>query len=206
METDDYLPISALQHLLFCERQCALIHIEQVWTENVFTAEGRVLHERADIPGTENRPGVRIVRALRLTSDRLNLSGIADIVEFHKAENGEIPYPVEYKRGRRGEFLHDAIQLCAQAMALEEMLGIPVPEGALYYHKTRRRQTVAIDGSLREKTQKAAKHLHELIKSGVTPPPKVGKWCQSCSLLDACMPGSVGNASVRGYMEKIVKG
>ncbi len=205
MDTDDYLPISALQHLLFCERQCALIHIEQAWSENVFTAEGRVLHDKADTPGVENRPGVRVVRALRITSEQLGVSGVADIVEFHKTESGEIPYPVEYKRGKRGDRPFDSVQLCAQAMALEEMLGVPVPEGAVYYHQTRRRKVIPLDAELRGTTEKAAKRLHELIRSGVTPLPRLGEWCESCSLLEICMPGTIGKTVVKNYLNDVAK-
>lgn len=206
MDADDYLPISALQHLLFCERQCALIHIEQAWSENVFTAEGRALHDKADTPGVENRPGVRVARALRITSERLRISGIADIIEFHKTETGEIPYPVEYKRGKRGDRPYDAVQLCAQAMALEEMLGAPVPEGAIYYHQTRRRKVIALDDELRAATENAAKRLHELIRSGVTPLPRQGEWCESCSLLEICMPGAIGKTTVKNYLDGITRG
>ena len=133
---DDLLPLSALQHLLFCERQCALIHIEQVWDDNALTVQGQFLHERVDRVDAERHPGVRIERALPLRSDRLRLVGRADVVEFH-AIPGEPerhqPVPVEYKRGRRRRWLHDEVQLCAQAMCLEEMLGVAVPRGALYH-------------------------------------------------------------------------
>ena len=168
----DLLPISALQHLLYCERQCALIHIEQAWVENRLTAEGRVLHEKVHGGEAETRPGVRIVRAPRLHSFRIGLFGVADVVEFHKLDdagrprNPPVPFPVEYKRGRPKRGDEDRVQLCAQAMCLEEMLGAPVPAGALFYGKPRRRDEVCFDESLRGLTERTAQRLHELLASG----------------------------------------
>jgi len=138
---DDLIPISALQHFVFCERQCALIHIEQAWTENRLTAEGRLLHERVHDQGGESRAGVRIERGLPLRSLRLGLVGVADVVEFHPlSEGGWRPFPVEYKRGKPKRNACDEIQVCAQALCLEEMLGVRIPAGALFYGKTHRSQ------------------------------------------------------------------
>jgi CRISPR-associated exonuclease Cas4 len=188
---DDYLPLSGLQHLLFCERQCALIHVEQVWAENALTTQGKLLHERVDLQGLEQRPGVRIERAVPLRSDRLRLIGKADVVEFH-AVPGESrrwqPFPVEYKRGRRRKWLHDEVQVCAQAMCLEEMVGVPVPEGALYYAASRRRREVTIDAALRGETVTAAARFHELVAKGETPPAQLQRKCVNCSLHEICLP------------------
>jgi CRISPR-associated exonuclease Cas4 len=132
-EDDGLLPLSGLQHLLFCERQCALIHVEQIWADNALTTQGELLHEHVDLPALEQRPGVRIERAVPLRSDRLRLIGKADVVEFHAVPSQPgrwQPFPVEYKRGRRRKWLHDEVQVCAQAMCLEEMVGVPVPRGA----------------------------------------------------------------------------
>jgi CRISPR-associated exonuclease Cas4 len=182
----DLLPISALQHLLYCERQCALIHIERVWEENFFTAEGRVMHERAHDGPSESRPGIRIARGLSLASERLGLSGQADIVEFQA--DGRI-IPVEYKRGKPKAHRADEVQLCAQAICLEEMHGVAVPSGFLFYGKTRRRMDVAFDSGLRSLTQALAVRLHALIGSGQTPSPVYEtKKCTACSLIEICMP------------------
>lgn len=186
---DDLLPLSALQHLLFCERQCALIHIEQVWTENFFTAQGRVMHERVDQGGRESRKDVRLEFGVPMRSLRLGLTGKADMVELHKQEDGSWrPYPVEYKRGRPKKEDWDRVQLCAQALCLEEMLDCSISTGALFYGKNRRRQIVNFDYVLRKETERAAFRLHELVRSGITPPAAYNKKCESCSLLHLCMP------------------
>lgn len=208
---DDLLPISALQHYLYCPRQCALIHVERAWAENVFTAEGRLLHERVDRPQSESRAGVRVAYGLLLRSMRLGLTGRADVVEFHGQGDRKVPFPVEYKRGRPKQKDWDRIQLCAQAMCLEEMLegemlGTRVPEGALFYGKTRRREQVAFDESLRGLTAETARALHELVASGVTPPPVADERCAACSLAGRCLPkAGAGKASARAYTLKAMR-
>ncbi|MGK0190698.1 MAG: CRISPR-associated exonuclease Cas4 [Verrucomicrobiales bacterium] len=182
------LPLSALQHLLFCERQCALIHIEQVWAENRFTTEGNILHERAHDGPDEARPGVRIRRGLPIRSVALGVLGIADIVEFH--EDGTV-LPVEYKRGKPKSHSADEVQICAQAICLEEMLGTSIPSGFLYYGKNRRRHEVEFNETLRALTVEAARRLHEMIGSHVTPPAIKEKKCESCSLIELCMPDAL---------------
>ena len=184
----DLLPISALQHLLFCPRQCALIHNEQLWAENYLTAQGQVLHQKAHEPKHESRAGVRINRSLYLSSCTHGLRGIADIVEFHKDST---IFPVEYKRGRPKASDCDRIQLCAQALCLEEMLNLPVPRGALYYGAQRRRTLVDFDSDLRQATTAAATDLHALIASGRTPTAKREPKCDACSLLKLCLPGAL---------------
>jgi len=203
---DDLLPLSALQHLLFCERQCALIHIEQVWSENLFTAEGRILHERADSGERQTRNDVRIETAVALRSFRLGLSGKADVVEYHRDEQGNWrPFPVEYKRGRPKAANWDQAQLCAQALCLEEMLLCPVPEGALFYGKNRRRQVVSFDEQLRRETEEAAARLHALVRSGRTPPARYAKKCESCSLINLCMPKVTGvRKNVGRYLSRVL--
>ena len=149
------LPLSALNHLLYCERRCALIHIEGVFEENAFTLEGSLRHEAADTPGYETRSGVRAVRALPLYSRRLGLSGRADIVEFSRAPGGrELPCPIDYKRGARRRWENDDVQLCAQALCLEEMLGVEVPRGAIFHAASKRRREVEFAPQLREATCK----------------------------------------------------
>ena len=152
---EDLLPLSALQHLLFCERQCALIHVEQLWDENLFTAEGRVIHERVHEQGGESRGNIRIERGLPLRSFRLGLVGKADVVEFHRVTTQRWqPFPVEFKRGKPKRDDCDKVQLCAQALCLEEMLATVVEAGALYYGRTRRRLDIAFDTGLRDETEK----------------------------------------------------
>ncbi len=211
---DDLLPLSGLQHLVFCERQCALIHVEGAWADNPFTLEGSHLHESADIPGLESRGDLRISRSLRLRSLRLGISGIADVVEFHR-EDGDTgsgttlpavagrwrPYPVEYKRGRKRNQRANEIQLCAQALCLEEMLGAPVREGALYYGKSRRRLEVEFSNSLRAATEAACWRLRDLLYGGRTPLARREKKCNDCSLLEICKPDALG-FSVASYLKR----
>lgn len=190
---DDLIPLSALQHFLFCSRQCALIHVEQVWEENRLTAEGRILHERVDLGGAEKRRDVKRVFALPIRSLRLGLSGKADVVEFHLQTNGVWhPYPVEHKRGRRKSADWDRVQLCAQALCLEEMLEVPVPDGALFYGKEQRREAVTFDERLRQETENTARAVHELLAAGRTPAAEYSAKCDNCSLIDVCLPRGVG--------------
>lgn len=182
------LPLSALQHLLFCERQCALIHIEQVWADNQFTAEGNLLHERTHEGPDESRPGVRITRGMPVRSFALGVSGQCDVVEFHL--NGEV-MPVEYKRGKPKAHAADEVQLCAQAICLEEMLGRSLERGMLYYGARRRRTDVLFHQALRELTHETARRLHALFDLRQTPPAQREKKCESCSLLAICMPDAL---------------
>ena len=181
----DLLPLSALQHYIYCPRQCALIHLEQQWVENRYTAEGRAQHSRVDRPEHETRDGIRTEYAVLLRSLRLGLIGKADAVEFH-AEN---VFPVEHKRGRPKPTHCDLVQLCAQALCLEETLGVKIGEGAIFYGQPRRRLPVEISSELRKETEQTAAALHQLIQSGKTPPADYDKKkCEACSLLEICMP------------------
>jgi len=235
---DDLLPLSALQHLMFCERRAALIHLEHVWDENAATVEGHHLHDSAHDVGTDSRGEVRIARGLMLRSLRIGLSGKSDVVEFHlltptlsssrRGGEGERsatdshslslarerdrvrvnegvrlegvdglwrPFPVEYKRGRKRHERSYEVQVCAQALCLEEMLGVTVPEGALFYGKTARRQAVVFDDGLRGETEKAAERLHELFRLRSTPKAVyVKNKCRQCSLVDVCLPKQTGTS------------
>lgn len=210
---DDLLPLSALQHLLFCERQCALIHIEQAWAENLYTAEGRIMHERVDTPRSESRGDVRTTSGVALRSLRMGLIGKADVIEFHRriapGGQGEAfwqPFPVEYKRGRPKSQDWDKVQLCAQALCLEEMLGVKVEEGALFYGKTRRRVNVTFDPTLRGKTEETAARLHSLIQQRRTPPPVYKAACENCSFLESCLPQALSRGqSVRKYLKEVIE-
>lgn len=211
---DDLIPISALADFTFCERRAALHFIERVWEDNLFTAEGTILHERVDASGSEVRGNLRTAHSVWLRSLVLGLIGKADVVEFHKAETGGVklegasglwlPFPVEYKRGHLRHERSFEIQLCAQAICLEEMLGGNIPSGAIFYGKTRRRMDVVFDKALRTEVEETARRIHGLIESGITPKAEYSKKCKKCSLLELCMPktcGKTGKASA--YLLKI---
>ncbi|MEK6676991.1 MAG: CRISPR-associated protein Cas4 [Planctomycetota bacterium] len=226
----DLLPLSGLQHLAYCERQWALIHLEQTWAENRLTVEGRQLHERVDKPGGKSRRDLRIVRGLAIQSLRLGLSGRADVVEFHRlaakeplgshgsedqSDSGVVlagqdgrwrPFPVEYKRGKPKLGNCDRVQLCAQALCLEEMLGVRIPSGALFYGQTRRRDDVVFERALRDETERLAEQMHELFRVGVTPRVLYErKRCDRCSLYDRCLPKTTGpSRSVAAYLAAAV--
>ncbi len=223
---DDLLQLSALQHLLFCPRQCGLIHIEQQWVENRFTAEGRLMHERVHSDGRESRGEIRTVFGVSFRSLALGVVGKADVVEFHlTAKDGVTvidetlaakhqkddsrywqPFPVEYKRGKPKQDSSDLVQLCAQAICLEEMTGLAVPCGALFYGKKRKRQPVEFDAALRTETADAARQLHNLVASGKTPLPVYSPKCDSCSFIDVCLPKAMeGRGRVDGYYDAILK-
>ena len=257
---DDFLPISALQHLLFCERQTALIHIERLWEDNRWTAEGNVLHQKADAAKSETRDGVRITRGLQVHSFRLGLSGVCDVVQFKPPEfeteqnislpkriqrelnrmtnrateeggarasesedfssetkssvapsldgapsfAGWIITPVEYKRGRPKANDCDRVQLCAQAMALEEMLGVAIARGDLFYGSQQRRTSVTFDDALRQKTVDTAARLHDLIRSQQTPITMKQKKCDKCSLLNVCLPPAAQQPSASDYLNIMI--
>lgn len=190
-DTTEPLPISGLQHLVFCPRQWALIHLEQAWEENQLTAEGRLLHECADLPGQSRRHATRTARGVMLESRRLRLTGRADIVEFRPE-----PFPVEYKRGKRKPTDCDLVQLCAQALCLEEMLGTAVPQGAIFYGEPRRRQEVIFTPELRFRVETLASTMHQMYASRETPPAEPGAHCRRCSLVELCLPNATANRSI----------
>jgi CRISPR-associated exonuclease Cas4 len=215
---DDLLPLSALQHLVFCERQCALIHIEHVWADNALTVQGEHLHDKVHETGdrTESHGDIRIARGLALRSLRLGLSGVADIVEFHRVNEAGIhlpgvgglwkPFPVEYKRGRPKKDRCDEVQVCAQAICLEEMLGVDIPEGALFYGATHHRFNVNFDAALRAKTVHAALRLHDLIRNRKTPPAVREPKCDRCSLMEICMPEVAAKShSAKSYLDSAIR-
>jgi len=196
------LLLSGIQHFAFCERQWSLIHIEQVWQENLLTVEGRHVHERVDDPfDDESRGDLRIVRSMPVLSRELGLQGVADMVEFHRqplcgpdtailrnTEGFWRPRPVEFKRGKPKPDDRDAVQLCAQALCLEEMMATRISHGDIYYWQTRRRQAVEFSDTLRTRTKSLAVRMHKLFEAGVTVTNVKGKSCQSCSLREACQP------------------
>lgn len=202
-ETDP-IPLSAVQHAVYCLRQAALIHLERLWAENRFTAEGDVLHAVADKGGSRKVRGVRRVLSLPLASKRLNLTGIADLVEFQPGAAHEVPFPVEYKRGKPKLHRADEVQLCAQALCLEEMTGTPVPEGALFYAQTKRRVAVPFDVDLRALTETTVAELATVFASRITPAPTPHRSrCRACSLLDLCHPDVVARP-VRQWRDRML--
>ena len=204
---EDLIMLSALQHYVYCERQCALIHIEQLWDENRMTAEGRIMHERVHEQNRESRRDVRIEYGIPLRSLRLGLIGKADVVEFHRVRKEFWqPFPVEYKRGKPKHDHCDLIQLCAQAICLEEMLSVSIPSGVIFYGRTRRRLDVSFDETLRRETEDAAEKARQLIASGITPPPIYEKRCESCSLIGECIPKTIEKkASVKRYLARMMR-
>lgn len=185
---DDPIMISALEHYSYCPRQCALIHVEQTFDENLYTLRGQAVHKRVDEPESEIVDGVRVERAVPLWSKGLGLIGRADVVEFH----GDVPYPVEYKHGPRREQEHDDLQLCAQAICLEEMTGKTVPRGAIYHHSSRRRREVIFISALRDRTAEVVTLIRTMVEAKTIPPPVNDARCNHCSLSEACMPAVIG--------------
>ena len=214
-EIDDYLQISGLQHFSFCRRQWALVYLEQQWSENIRTAEGRIEHERAhDETLSEKRGGLLIIRGMRVVSHRLQLSGVCDVVEFRTDESGVelygregkwIPMPVEYKHGTSKENDADRLQLCAQAMALEEMLACEVPQGAIFYASPRHREYVDINTELRDKAISMAKEMNEYFRRGYTPKVKPRKHCNACSLKELCLPSLQRHVNSEKYIYDHIK-
>jgi CRISPR-associated exonuclease Cas4 len=217
---DDLLPISALQHLAFCERQWALIHLEGAWEENPLTVEGHQLHDRVHEEDTEVRGDLRIAHGLRLRSLRLGLTGKADVVEFHRLTEDQNnsagvklegvpdmwkPIIVEYKHGKPKPDSCDEVQLCAQTLCLEEMMGVSIPSGTLFYGKPRRRYDVPLDEALRKETESLAVHLHELNQAGKTPAAQYTPKCPSCSLIELCLPKATGGQrNVHKYLSRAI--
>jgi CRISPR-associated exonuclease Cas4 len=222
---EDFLPISLLQHLLFCPRRAALVHIEGIWSDNIFTALGQDMHERVHTTEVESRKDLRVTRGLLLRSLTLGVTGKSDVVEFHRldelesnsasADLGAIKlkgvrgrwraYPVEYKSGHLRHQVGHEIQLCAQAICIEEMLDTQVTEGSIYYGKTGRRLDLVFDSQLRSATETACHQLHTVLNSERTPPAKYEPKCAKCSLLDFCLPKVVSqNRSVKSYMDRII--
>ena len=195
-DDDDLILISALEHWSYCPRQCALIHLEQTYDENLYTLRGNRAHRAADEVGEMSERGVRVARAVPLWSRRLGLTGRADVVEFH----GETPYPVEYKAGSRRTWGHEALQLCAQALCLEEMLTTAVPAGAVWYHGSRQRREVIFDDALRVMVAEATVAVRDMLAGTRLPPAPNDARCPKCSLFDACLPALAAHpARIRGF-------
>ncbi|WP_156540569.1 CRISPR-associated protein Cas4 [Gallibacterium genomosp. 3] len=195
------ISLSALQHYAFCPRQCALIHNEQVWAENYLTAQGAILHERVDSGVTETRKNIRYERSVHVSSEKLDLAGILDMLE-HNLQTGTLK-PIEYKRGKPKPTLIDEIQLCAQALCLEEMLNQKIDEGALWYQQTRHRIPILFTNQLRTKTLTIIEQVHRLLESGKTPLPTYSKQCKACSLFEFCQPQLFNNDKSISYVANL---
>ena len=195
----DYLLLSGLQHLCFCPRQCAFIHVEQLWSENYFTASGRILHEKVHGGIGESRRCIRTERDLKIASRRLGVTGKTDAVEFYS--DGTV-IPIEYKHGKPKEDFSDEVQLCAQAMCLEEMLLCEIPEGSLYYGETRRRQVVAFTPELRGRVRHMLEAMQDDMARGHTPSVKADKRCAACSMKEICLPGLRRSPPVAAYLQR----
>lgn len=218
---NDYLHLSGIQHMAFCDRQWALIYLEQAWAENSRTIEGKHLHERTDDPSLdETRKGIRVVRAMPIICHKLGLQGIADVVEFQRIgeyQEGKTikldnrsgwwrPYPVEYKHGKPKPDDRDAVQLCAQAMSLEEMLKVEINIGYLYYGKIRRREEVCLNSFLRGRTKELSEKMHMMLVTGKTPKAQRGKRCSLCSLVEICQPNlAIRHKSVANYLKRMLE-
>lgn len=198
-EAPDPIMLSALQHWSYCPRQCALIHLEQAFDENVHTMRGNAAHERVDDPGFETFEGVRSERALPVWSDRLGLVGKCDVVEFHP--DGHI-YPVEYKHGRKKPQAHDDLQLAAQALCLEEMFGKSISNGAIYHHTSRRRREVTLTTALKQQVEDTVAAIRAMLNSGKLPPPANDQRCKECSLNDICQPQAMAHSTQHTALEQ----
>jgi len=223
-QDDELVMLSSLQHYQFCKRQCALIHLEGVWEDNFLTASGKVLHKHVDSGFHETRSNLHIATSLRLVSREFGLTGVADLVEFHACdkavcENGCViatslpgkrgfwkPYPVEYKRGKPKTHRADEVQLCAQALCLEEMLHVTIFSGALFYGENRRRTEVSFDNELRSLTKHIASKVHELLDDGELPPAILNDSCEACSIVNSCCPKRLQrNFSVDAWIDKNIE-
>ncbi len=215
-EEEDFIQLSSLQHFLFCPRQCALAYKELSWIENEYTALGRLLHNKVHSSGTEKRGDLLLVRGLWISSKTLGLSGQADMVEFHRCEDDSgarlkgqpgfwRPFPVEYKRGRPKKDPADEVQLCAQALCLEEMLEVSIPGGAIFYGKNKRRHNVDFSDDLRSLTEDTARRIHALFNREKIPAPNYDKRCEACSLKEICLPRVINPSNVKGYLYRMVR-
>lgn len=200
---DDYIQISALQHYVYCPRQCGLIHVENAWNDNMFTVRGEILHDKVDTDTYETRGTKKTVRGLRIHSQRLGIVGRCDVVEFRESKNGDEILPVEFKSGEPKEDISDKVQLCAQVLCLEEMLNIKIQKGAFFYGKIRRRNMVEIEAELREKTENIIAAVHDIVMSKKVPPAEYSQKCRNCSLEDVCMPRAMNEKKLKKYMKEL---
>ena len=197
---DDFIKISALQHYVYCPRQCGLIHVDDAWQENVFTVRGNILHEKVDTDTYESRGNTKTVRGLRIHSYKFGITGRCDVVEFKETENGKVVLPVEFKSGEPKEDISDKVQLCAQALCLEEMLNITIKQGAFFYGKIRRRNIVEIDKELRIQTENIILAVRQIVESKKIPVAEYQTKCHNCSLQSICQPKAMNKKKLQNYI------
>jgi CRISPR-associated exonuclease Cas4 len=197
---DDFIMISALQHYVYCPRQCGLIHVEDVWHENMFTTRGNIMHEKADTDTYETRGNVKTVRGLRIHSFNYGIVGRCDVVEFRENNSGKIILPVEFKSGEPKEDISDKVQLCAQVICLEEMMSTSITEGAFFYGKIRRRNSVQIDNDLRAKTINIINSVREIVQNKKAPRAEYNAKCRNCSLQSICQPKAMNSKKLQNYI------
>lgn len=200
---DDFIMISALQHYVYCPRQCGLIHVDDVWHENVFTVRGSILHEKVDTDTYETRGTKRTVRGLRIHSFRLGITGRCDVVEFKETKTSEEIMPVEFKSGEPKDDISDKVQLCAQVFCLEEMLNVEIMQGAFFYGKIRRRDVVEIDNELRLQTESIISSVREIVSKKIVPTAEYSAKCRNCSLLDVCQPKAMNKRKLNNYIKEL---
>ncbi len=200
---DKFIQLSALQHYVFCPRQCALIHVDDVWNDNVFTVRGNILHEKVDTDTYETRGTLKTVRALKIHSFRLGLAGKCDVVEFRQGKDGIEILPVEFKAGQPKQNISDEVQLCAQALCLEEMMKTEVKRGAFFYGRIRRRVQIEISEQLRTQTEEIIASVHDIVERKYVPVAKYEKKCNSCSLEDVCVPKAMNERKLKAYLKEL---
>lgn len=200
---DDFIMISALQHYIFCPRQCGLIHIDDVWQENLFTVRGEILHEKVDTDSYETRGDIKTVRGLRIHSFKYGLVGRCDVVEFRQTKNGKEILPVEFKAGEPKEDVSDKVQLCAQVFCLEEMLNTQITKAAFFYGKIRRRDVVNIDSELRYQTEQVIENVKKIISEKKIPIIEYSSKCRNCSLINICQPKALNHKKLQNYIKEL---
>ena len=198
---DDFIMISALQHYVYCPRQCALIHVDDVWQENLFTTRGNIMHEKVDTDTYESRGTLKTIRGLRIHSFRYGIVGRCDVVEFRKTKAGEDVMPVEFKSGKPKENISDKVQLCAQVFCLEEMLNIQIKHGAFFYGKIRRRNIIDLDDELRLQTENIIDSVREIVSQKFIPAAVYEAKCRNCSLQSICQPKAMNKRKLQNYIE-----
>jgi CRISPR-associated exonuclease Cas4 len=197
---DDFIMISALQHYIYCPRQCGLIHVDDVWNENLFTVRGNILHEKVDTDTYESRGTLKTVRGLRIHSFNYGITGRCDVVEFRTTRNENEVMPVEFKAGEPKEDISDKVQLCAQVLCLEEMLNTQISRAAFFYGKLRRRNVVEIDDELRKQTEEVITKVREIVSSRTVPTAEYSSKCRNCSLIDICQPKALNKKKLKNYI------
>lgn len=200
---DDFIMISSLQHYIFCPRQCGLIHIDDVWQDNLFTVRGEILHEKVDSDTYETRGDVKTVRGLRIHSFKYGLVGRCDVVEFKQTPQGKKVYPVEFKAGEPKEDISDKVQLCAQVLCLEEMMDVKIPEAAFFYGKIRRRNVIEISEELRKQTEEVISKVRALVESKKVPVIEYSSKCRNCSLINFCQPKAMNSRKLKHYIQNL---